>query len=46
MLCDWFGWFCADHGAFVTRDVPEISAAPLGLAVVLVVGLLLTRRRG
>jgi hypothetical protein len=39
MMCDWFGWFCADHGEFVTHAAPEISGNGLLLSLVLIVGL-------
>jgi hypothetical protein len=41
MMCDWFGWFCADHGEYVTHAAPEIHSGVLVSALVLVVGLLL-----
>lgn len=40
-LCDALGWFCEDHGEYVSHAAPEITLNGLMLACVLIGGLLM-----
>lgn len=47
-LCDALGWFCADHGEYVTHaGAPEIDGTLLLLVVAIVAGgVAIIQRRG
>ena len=44
MACDLFGWFCSHATHHAAHGAPEIDGGALGLAVVLVVGVLTTMK--